>query len=325
VEARWWSDRHIVIESTTAAPSSSRRTGLALASITALISGVAVFVNGYGVRAWADVADATTYTTAKNLVAAAILTTVALLAGSRQTPERRTADDKSRRLRTWALLGAVAVVGGSVPFVLFFEGFSRATSTRAGFIHKTLVIWVTVMAVVVLRERIGPIHVAAVALLVWGQAAIAGGIGGLALGAGELLMLAATVLWSMEVIIVKRLLVVLSSHRVAVARMLGGGVALVLWMFATGRLHPLPGLAPQHLAWVAVTGLLLALYVGTWFAALARAPAVDVTAVLVAGALVTALLESGIRSAPLPAPLGLLGVACGTAIVLAHALETDVR
>ena len=284
-----------------------------------------MFVNGYGVRAWADVADATTYTTAKNLVAAAVLTATALVAGARQKPQQRLPDEGRRRPQTWMLLGTVAVVGGSVPFVLFFEGLPRATSTQAGFIHKTLVIWVTVMAVVVLRERIGPIHVAAVALLVWGQAAMAGGIGGLTLGTGELLMLAATVLWSVEVIVAKRLLVLLSSHRVAVARMLGGGGALVVWVSVTGRLHLLPGLGPHHLAWVAVTGVLLALYVGTWFAALTRAPAVDVTAVLVGGALMTALLESGIRSAPIPAPLGVLGVACGTTIVLARAMRTEVR
>jgi hypothetical protein len=43
--------------------------GLALAAVAAGISGLAVFVNGYGVRA---VSDATVYTTAKNLVAAAV-------------------------------------------------------------------------------------------------------------------------------------------------------------------------------------------------------------------------------------------------------------
>ena len=36
----------------------NHRTGLLLAGATALVSGLAVFVNGYGVRAWGDVADA---------------------------------------------------------------------------------------------------------------------------------------------------------------------------------------------------------------------------------------------------------------------------
>ena len=37
----------------------------------------------------------------------------------------------------------------------------------------------------------------------------------------------------------------------------------------------------------------LAAYVGTWYSALARAGAIDVTALLVPGAIITALLQSG--------------------------------
>ncbi len=54
--------------------STSTRTGIALAAVTALVSGVAVYLNGMGVRA---VGDATTYTMAKNLVAALVLLAVA--------------------------------------------------------------------------------------------------------------------------------------------------------------------------------------------------------------------------------------------------------
>lgn len=61
---------------------------------------------------------------------------------------------------------------------------------------------------------------------------------------------------------------------------------------------------------MALTGVLLACYVATWYAALARAQAVDVTAVLVLGAVVTALLDAGVRGVvPAGAPaLGLLAV-----------------
>ena len=40
---------------------------------------------------------------------------------------------------------------------------------------------------------------AAVGLLVWGQAVLLGGLGGLTLGSGEWMMLGATLLWSAEV------------------------------------------------------------------------------------------------------------------------------
>lgn len=289
-----------------------------LAMVTALISGVAVFVNGYGVRAWRDVADAATYTTTKNLVAALILTMLALAGRRPRLP------DVTRRPHTrrhWLLLGAIAVVGGSVPFVLFFEGLARATSTQAGFIHKTLVVWVTVMAIVFLRERVGPLHIAAVVLLVWGQATLAGGVGTITPGTGEMMMLAATLLWSVEVILAKRLLADLDGSSIAVARMLGGGLLLLGFVAASGRLSLFAGLSVHHIGWVLLTGFVLSLYVATWYAALARAPAVDVTAVLVAGAIVTAGLETGIRGADLATPTAMAALAVGAAIVIATTLR----
>ena len=59
-----------------AAPSDRRR-GVALAVVTAVISGVAVYVNSFGVAAWKEFGGAASYTTVKNLVAALLL--VALL------------------------------------------------------------------------------------------------------------------------------------------------------------------------------------------------------------------------------------------------------
>jgi len=117
----------------------TRAAGAALALIAALVSGVAVFVNGYGVHA---VKDATVYTTAKNLVAAVLLGALAALATARRSPARLT---RPRGRRQWAGLAVVAVVGGSVPFVLFFEGLARASSVQAAFIQKTLVVWVALL------------------------------------------------------------------------------------------------------------------------------------------------------------------------------------
>ena len=54
-----------------------------------------------------------------------------------------------------------------------------------------------------------------------------------------------------------------------------------------------------------MTGGSLTAYVATWYAALARAQAVDVTAVLVFGAVITAMLRYGIDHAALPSAVGL--------------------
>ena len=53
----------------------TRTAGIVLAFIAAAISGVSVFVNGYGTKHFKD---ATVYTTSKNLVAAVLLVTLAL-------------------------------------------------------------------------------------------------------------------------------------------------------------------------------------------------------------------------------------------------------
>src|SRR5262249_45084271 len=147
-----------------ARPMTTRSTGLALAFATACISGVSIYVNGHAVRHFGD---ATVYTTAKNLVAGLLLLVLALTA-LRPAAGARAVLPKTARRR--AALLAVAVVGGSVPFVLFFEGLARAEATQASFIQKTLVVWVALLAVPLLGERFGRPHALALCLLVAGQA-----------------------------------------------------------------------------------------------------------------------------------------------------------
>jgi uncharacterized membrane protein len=167
----------------------TRAAGIALAFVTAVVSGVAVFVNADAV---ARFPDATTYTTAKNLVAAVVLCGLWLGTGR---PVRPPADgDQDRRPHRPPWLALVGIVGGSVPFVLFFEGLARTTSVPAAFVHKTLVVWVALLAIPLLGERFDRWHAAAVAALVVGQALLVGNVADLRPGAGEAMILAATLL-----------------------------------------------------------------------------------------------------------------------------------
>lgn len=286
----------------------TRRTGLLLALATAGISGVAVFLNSYGVKAFGDAAA---YTTAKNLVAALVL--LGLVAAAPVTGARITTPTRTRQ---WVGLGVVGVIGGSIPFLLFFEGLAAATSVQAAFVHKTLVLWVAVLAVLVLRERLGPWHWAAIGLLLVGQAGLGGGLLS-GWGRGETMILAATLMWSVEVVLAKRLLGALSSWTVAVARMGLGSALLVGWLVAAGDATALLAMTTDQWAWVLVTGVLLAGYVSTWFAALARAGAVDVTAVLVLGAIITAILSAIVRGTDLAPQAGWLVVLAGGGALIA--------
>ncbi|GAA6525131.1 EamA family transporter [Intrasporangium sp. DVR] len=264
----------------------ARHRGLLLALATAVVSGVSVYVNSFGVKA---ISDASTYTTAKNLVAAAVL--VVLLAAARPAGARLTRPSTTGH---WLGLAYVGVLGGSVPFVLFFEGLQRAQAPQAAFLHKTLVLWVALLALVVLKERLSWLHWVAIGLLVGGQWALAGA-GGLPSGSGALLILAATLLWSVETVVAKRLLVGVSSWTVGITRMGVGSLVLLGWLTVTGRLPGLGSLTGAQWRWVLVCGALLAAYVATWFAALARAQAVDVTAVLVLGAVITAAIDATVK------------------------------
>jgi drug/metabolite transporter (DMT)-like permease len=289
-------------------------TGLALAFSTALLSGVAVFANGYGVTAFGS--GGGVYTTAKNLVAAIVL--LVLAAGA--TVSRSDEGFTPPRTRTqWVGLVLIAVIGGSVPFLLFFEGLARASSLQAAFLHKTLLIWVALLAWALLRERIGSIHVVAIGLLLVGQAALQGGVGEVGVGTGEVMILAATLLWSVEVIVAKRLLGSLSSLTVGTARMALGCVVLLCYLAVTGQFDDLLAVSGTQWAWATLTGGLLAAYVATWYLALARARAIDVTAVLVFGAVVTALLAIGVQGAdPQALALALLVLGTTTALLAAR-------
>jgi drug/metabolite transporter (DMT)-like permease len=203
-------------------------------------------------------------------------------------------------------------IGGSVPFVLFFEGLLRASSVHAAFLHKTLVLWVALLAVPLMRERLTWAHGVAIALLLVGQTVLVGGITE-SFGAGEAMILAATMLWAVETVLAKWLLGGLSSWSVGVARMGLGSLVLLAWVGVTGRFGSLVGLDAAQWGWVLLTGAVLATYVGLWLAALARAQAVDVTAVLVLAAVVTAVLAAVVNGTTLQ-PAGLLLVLAGGAL-----------
>jgi drug/metabolite transporter (DMT)-like permease len=290
-----------------------RATGIALAFVTALISGASIYVNAHAVKHFGN---ATVYTTAKNAVAGLLLLALALV------PPRRTA--AAVRGRTPLALVAVAVIGGSVPFVLFFEGLTRAEATQAAFIQKTLVVWVALLAVPLLHERFGLPHALAIALLVAGQAVLAGPLGTLAFGSGEAMILGATLLWSVEVVFVKHLLGSLDARTLAAARMALGTVFLVVWVGATGKMDELTSLDASQWSWVLLTGLLLTGYVATWYQALARAQAIDVTAVLVFGAVVTALLSGAADGTSIDIT-GTILVTAGTALAAWLALRRPSR
>lgn len=94
---------------------------------------------------------------------------------------------------------------------------------------------------------------------------------------------------------------------------------LVGYLAVSGRLGIVAALSATQWLWALGTGILLAAYVGTWLAALRRAPASIVASVLVLGAPITAVIQS-LANGVVPAPPVLAGQALITmAVVVAAA------
>jgi drug/metabolite transporter (DMT)-like permease len=284
------------------------RWGVGLAVATALISGVSIFVNATAVRL---LPDAAVFTTLKNGVAAVLL--LALVLGTVRPAQVQALDR-----RAWGTLLLIGVIGGSVPFLLFFGGLAQASAPTAAFIHKTLFVWVALLAVPFLGERLGRAQLAALGILFLGQFLVAPPKG-VVWGLGETMIAAATLLWAVESVVAKWLLARTSSavpgQVVGAARLGFGLVILIGFLAVTNKLGVVGALSGAQWAAALGTGVLLAGYVATWFAALRRAPASLVAAILVVGAPITAALQA-VANGLVPTPT----VAGGDLLILAGAV-----
>ncbi len=271
------------------------RWGIGLAIVTALISGVSIYVNGLAVR---QVPDPAVFTTLKNLVAAIVLVGLAVATV-------RPGAFREIRPQSWRWMAVIGIVGGSLPFLLFFGGLAIASAPSAAFIHKTLFVWVALLAVPLLGERLGWLQVGALAGLLAGQILLLSPAG-MAWGLGETMIAAATLLWAIETIIARRVLRDVPAPVVGAARLGFGLAVLVGYLGLVGKLSIVATLTAEQWGWTLVTGGLLSGYVGTWYAALKRAPASVVTAILVLGAPVTAMIQA-LAGGPAPAVPAVLG------------------
>lgn len=253
---------------------------IGLAVGTAFISGTNNFLTKIAVTA---VKDPVVFTFLKNAIVAAFL--IGLLMLLKKWRELRTASRAD-----FIKLALIGIVGGSVPFILFFTGLTMIPAINAAFIHKTLFLWVAILAVPFLKERLGVWPIIALLALFSGNALL--GLPKFSFGTGELMVLAATIFWAIENIIAKKALKNLSSPIVAGARMTLGSLIIFIVVAAQGNLGMLGGLSALQWGWTLLTALLLLGYVLTWYTALKYAPATLVASVLVLATFVTNILNA---------------------------------
>lgn len=253
-----------------------------LALAAAAISGVSNFTAKIAVSV---ISDATLFTTLKNSLVALFL--IGCVVALKKMPEI-----KSLTKSQWLKLAAIGLIGGSVPFALFFTGLQKTSAINAGLIHKTLFLWVLLMAIPILKEKLSWQQWAGIGAIFGANLAI-GGFTGFKLNSGELMILLATIFWAIENIIAKIALKDISSITVASARMVFG--SFLLFLFLVWKDTPATSifnLNPEQWGWTIFSSILLFGYVTTWYAALKYAPATYVAALLVPATLITNILSA---------------------------------
>ncbi len=256
------------------------RKGAYFALATAAISGFSIYINKFAVM---EMEDPFIFTATKGLAVALLLFAILIL--PRALPELRGLSRKQ-----WLTLGAIGCIGGSVPFLLFFYGLSLSTAVGAAFIHKTLFIWVAILAVFFLGERLSKFHIAALVALVGGNILLLGWPKSWLFGGGELMIFGATLLWGIEAIIAKRFMSGVSSDVAAFGRMFFGAIVMLVYLALSGKMGVMASLSGLQIGWIALTSVLLFGYVSCYYAGLKHAPASMVASILVLGSVITSLL-----------------------------------
>lgn len=252
--------------------------GILLALLTSIISGVAIF---YAKVAVVKI-DPLVLTTSRNLSVGLFFFAFFVLSGRLKQIKKLTKKD----LLPLILIG---VVGGSLPFFLFFSGLARTDPAVANIIHKTLFIWVSILAMVFLGERFNLGYFVGYLLIVLGTFYFTSIK--ITPGAGELMILAATLFWAVENIMAKKVLSRVSSELVGFFRMGVGSLLLLATVFAQGKLNLLLTLDWPKVLIIVTGATILFFYVYTWYKALKYAPASLVTMVLALSVVVGAILN----------------------------------
>ncbi len=257
------------------------RSATFLALLAAIFSGVNNFLTKVAVTA---IKDPVTFTALKNGLVALIFISIILV--HHEWPRIKQLSKKQ-----WWQLVAIGFIGGSVPFILYFIGLTQTSAINAALIHKTLFLWVLILAVPFLKEKLSVGQWFGVGALFAANLLI-GGFNGFHFNRGELMILAATVLWAGESIIVKRAVKDISPLILATSRMTLGALLLLAVVVWQGHAGLLTGLNELQWSWTILTSVLLFGFVASWYTALKYAPATYVATLLVPATLITNLLSS---------------------------------
>ncbi len=259
--------------------------GILLVLATAIISGVSIFANSYFVTK----IDPAGLTFLKNsLTAAAVLGII--LIGAKYSAKKNIGQIKSLTKKQWSRLVLVGLIGGSIPFLLFFEGLALIQGTSGALIHKTMFILVAIPAVLFLKEKIGKLFFGLALLLLTGNMLLLNADFS-QIGIGHALVLAATIFWATENTYSKHLLKDINGTTLAFGRMFFGSIFILAYMAFTSNIAQVLSLNVEQWSQVLIASLFLIGYVLTWYNGLKYIPVTLATSILLIGAPITTFLN----------------------------------
>jgi drug/metabolite transporter (DMT)-like permease len=283
--------------------------GLILILPTAIISGFSVFINKFGVA----MNNPDVFTFAKNTAVAVLLAAVILFfSGWKKF--------LVLKKEQWLKLSALGLVGGSIPFLLFFKGLAMTSAAQGAFIHKTMFIFVALLATIFLKEKLNK------SFFIGGLLLLAGILLTLkswnfVFGLGDGFILLAVLFWSAENILAKYLLRDISGNIVAWSRMFFGSALMFLYLMFTGQASQLLSLSLSQLGWIGITAILLLGYVITWYNGLKFIPVSLATTILLLGLPITTMLTALNNGKIAPQDI-LSGILILTGLIVIFGIET---
>jgi len=257
----------------------NKNKGFLLILATAFISGFSVFINKFGVA----VINPYIFAGLKNIIVALIVVSWLLIMKDWKVL-------KELKRGQWLMLLIIGLIGGAVPFLLFFKGLSLTSGVQAAFIHKTMFIYIAILAAVFLKEKMGKNFLIAGLILFLGNILLLKTIS-YGFGWGDLLILSATLFWAGENILSKYILKDLPSRIVIWGRMFFGSIFIILFWLMTGQAGLVSSLNSSQIGWVLITAVFLLGYVSTWYGGLKYFKVSEAAVVLLLASPITTLLS----------------------------------
>jgi len=274
--------------------------GTILALSTAFISGLAIPAN----KLFVVDLDPTVFTAVRALVIGIVFFIFASF------------QSKSKKFKKvpWGYLLAIAIIGGSFAFLMFFSGLKLTTVGRAAFYHKTLPFYITIFAFLFLKEKISQKQVLALIAMLIGctliySTEISPSKLWLDSSLGDLLVVGATVLWAIENTIAKKAMIKGESNFVvSFARMFIGGIILLAIVMLQDKMGLLLSLTTQQILNITVSIAILFGYVLGWYWSIKLINVSKASTLLLLAPVISLILGIIIFNEPVP-NLQLLGSA----------------